>query len=186
MSVSRSLPDEWMVLANSTCRSVRLPSRFWHSWSDRISRLLSGVRSSWLMLARNSDLYFEVRASCIALSSSAWRACSTSWFLRSTSWLRSASSLRLVLQLLVGLLQLLLPALQLVGQRLRLREQVLGAHVGFDRVDDDADAFGELVEEGLVAGVEPLHRGQLEHALGLALEHDGQHQDVARRPRSAR
>src|SRR5439155_1218418 len=37
------------------------------------------------MLARNSDLYLEVRASCVAFSSSAWRACSTSAFLRSTS-----------------------------------------------------------------------------------------------------
>src|SRR5213592_2630025 len=34
-------------------------------------RLLSGVRSSWDMLARNSDLYLEVKASCLAFSSSA-------------------------------------------------------------------------------------------------------------------
>ena len=34
----------------------RLPSLFWQSWSDRISRLFSGVRSSCDMLARNSDL----------------------------------------------------------------------------------------------------------------------------------
>ena len=44
---------------------------------------------------------------------------------------------RLLLQFLVGLLQFLLPALQLLRKRLRLREQVLGARVGLDRVDDD-------------------------------------------------
>jgi hypothetical protein len=51
---------------------------------------LSGVRNSWLILARNSDLYFEVSASSVAFSSSSRRACSISWFLRSTSVLRSA------------------------------------------------------------------------------------------------
>ena len=74
-----------MVLANSTCFAFRLPSGLRDSWSERISRLLSGVRSSCDMFARNSDLYFEVSASCEAFSSSAWRASSTSRFLRSTS-----------------------------------------------------------------------------------------------------
>src|SRR5215211_7322016 len=53
--------------------------------------LFSGVRSSCDMLARNSDLYFEVSASSVAFSSTARRARSISWFLRSTSTLRSAS-----------------------------------------------------------------------------------------------
>ena len=42
----------------SAC-GVRLPSGFLDSWSERISRLLSGVRSSCDMLARNSDLYLR-------------------------------------------------------------------------------------------------------------------------------
>ena len=87
----------------------------------------------------------------------------------------------LLLELLVGLLQLLLPALQLLGQRLRLLEQVLGAHVGLDRVEHDADALGQLIEERLVRRVESLERGQLEHALDLPFEDDGQHDDVLRR-----
>ena len=62
---------------------------------SRIRIELSGVRSSCDMLARNSDLYFEVSASSAAFSSSARRACSTSRFLRSTSAFCSASSLRL-------------------------------------------------------------------------------------------
>ncbi len=80
-----------MVLACSTCLPVRLPSVFLFSWSEISSRLLSGVRNSCDMLARNSDLYFEVRASCLAFTSSSWRACSTSWFFSSTSWFCWAS-----------------------------------------------------------------------------------------------
>ena len=180
ISISRSLPDEWIVLENSTCLADRLPSGFLHSWSDRISRLLSGVRSSCDMLARNSDLYLDVSASCSAFSSSAWRACSTSWFLRSTSWFWCASSRALSPQLLVGLLQLLLARAEFLGQRLRLLEQVLGARVRLDGVDHDADRLGQLVEEGLVHRVEALQRRQLEHAAQLAFEHDRQHQHVHR------
>ena len=93
---SRSEPDELMLRANSTCFGVRLPAAFSASCWLRIRMELSGVRSSWDMLARNSDLYFEVSASSAAFSSSAWRACSTSAFLRSTSAFCSASSLALV------------------------------------------------------------------------------------------
>ncbi len=81
---SRSEPASWMFLANSTCFSVRLPCALPASSLDRISRLFSGVRSSWLMLARNSDLYLDVSASCSAFSSRARLACSTSRFLAST------------------------------------------------------------------------------------------------------
>src|SRR2546428_144577 len=52
--------------------------------------LLSGVRSSCDMFARNSDLYFDVSASSAA-SSRARCACSTSLFFRSTSTFCSAS-----------------------------------------------------------------------------------------------
>jgi hypothetical protein len=54
--------------------------------------LLSGVRSSCDMFARNSDLYREVSASSAAFSSTARRACSISVFLRSTSAFCAASS----------------------------------------------------------------------------------------------
>ena len=88
---SRSVPAPWIVRANSTCCGVRLPSGLSPSCWPRIRIEFSGVRSSCDMLARNSDLYFEVSASSVAFSSSARRACSISWFLRSTSTLRSAS-----------------------------------------------------------------------------------------------
>jgi hypothetical protein len=60
---------------------------------------------------------------------------------------------RLLLQLLVGLLQLLLAALQLLGERLRLRQQVLGARVRLDRVDDDADRLGQLARNASWTGL---------------------------------
>ena len=93
MSVSRSVPAEWMFLANSTCLVVRLPPALSASCWPRMRIELSGVRSSCDMFARNSDLYFEVSASSAAFSSSARRACSTSLFLRSTSTFCSASCL---------------------------------------------------------------------------------------------
>ena len=88
---NRSVPAPWIVRANSTCLASRLPSGFSASCCPRIRMLLSGVRSSCDILARNSDLYLEVSASSLAFSSNARRASSISRFLRSTSTLRSAS-----------------------------------------------------------------------------------------------
>ena len=88
---------------------------------------------------------------------------------------------RLFLKLLVGLLELFLAALQLLGERLRLLEQIFGAHVRVDRIEHDADALGQLIEKCLVGRVEPLERRELENALHLALEDDGQDDDILRR-----
>ena len=103
---------------------------------------LSGVRSSWDMLARNSDLYFEVSAS------------SSGFFLERVAGLLDlgvlaldlgvllGEQLRLGAQLFVGLLELTLAGLQLGSELLRLREQPLGAHRRLDGVEDDADGSG--------------------------------------------
>ena len=56
--------------------------------------------------------------------------------------------------LLVGLLQFLLLRLQFAGELLRLRQQALGAHRGFDRVEHDADAARQLFEERALRGRE--------------------------------
>ena len=128
------------------------------SCRDRISRLLSGVRSSCDMLARNCDLYLEVSASCSAFSSSSCLASSTSRFLRSTSAFCVGELARLLLELLVGLLQLLLLGLQLLGQALRLAQQLVGAHRRLDGGDDDAEALEQLVEEGELDLGERLER----------------------------
>jgi len=89
--------------------------------------------------------------------------------------------LGLFLQFLVGLLQLLLPAAQLLGERLRLRQQILRAHVRFDGIDHDADTFHQLLEERLVGMAEPLERSQFDHAFQLTLKDDGQDEHDARR-----
>ena len=56
ISASRSLLAAWMVCAYFTWSAVSVPSRLSASRRERISALLSGVRSSCDMLARNSDL----------------------------------------------------------------------------------------------------------------------------------
>ncbi len=94
ISCSRSEPAEWMIPAYSTCLAVRLRLGFCASSWARISRLLSGVRSSWLMFARNSDLYFDASASSRARVSSSWRACSICRFFASMSrfWVASSAA----------------------------------------------------------------------------------------------
>ena len=78
-------------------------------------------------------------------------------------------------------LQLLLAALQLRRQRLRLLQQLLRPAVGLDGVEHDPDALDELIEELVVRRAEALEGGQLDHGLHLALEENGQHDDVERR-----
>ncbi|OEZ59966.1 hypothetical protein DUGA6_36060 [Duganella sp. HH105] len=55
-----------MVLAKRTCSSCRLPAAFSASSLARISELLSGVRSSCDIFARNCDLYWLARSSSAA------------------------------------------------------------------------------------------------------------------------
>ena len=45
---------------------------------------------------------------------------------------------------------------QLDGERLRLFEQVFCSRACFDRVEHNADALGQLVQERLVCGTESL------------------------------
>ena len=84
-SRSRSRPDEWITPAYWTCVSVRFSSGLSSSSRARISRLLSGVRSSCDMLEKNSDLYMFCSTRAVAclprssfeLRSSSCRACSS-------------------------------------------------------------------------------------------------------------
>src|SRR5262252_6297134 len=71
-----------MFRENSTCFGVRLPSPLSAICWAKIKIEFRGVRSSCDMLARNSDLYLDAKASSAAFSSTAWRACSISAFLR--------------------------------------------------------------------------------------------------------
>ena len=92
MSCSRSEPAEWMTFAYSTCLAVRFRPGFCASSRARISRLFSGVRSSCDMFARNCDLYWEARPSCLARSSISSRAREISAFFASMSCFWAASS----------------------------------------------------------------------------------------------
>ena len=102
-----------MVWANLTCCSVRLPSLLSASSFARISEELSGVRSSWLMLARNSLLYWLARCSSADLA--VRTPCDFG-----ERVLLVLEKLRLLLELRVGLLEFRLLRLQL---RLRLPQR---------------------------------------------------------------
>ena len=186
------------LLRRSGCRR-----RSRRAAGERISRLFSGVRSSWDMLARNCDLYLEVSASCSAFSSSPagrsiWRSSLDSRLAGSPF---STSSL--LLQLV--LLRLLAPELARLLLQSRLSPSsccwLCSSWVSdcdcFSsssvrmfaamRVEHDADALGELVEERQVDLAEAVEGGQLDDRLDLALEEHRQHDDVAAAaPRRAR
>ena len=147
MRFNRSVPAPWMVRANSTCLAVRLPSGFSVSCWPRIRIEFSGVRSSWLILARNSDLYFEVSASSVGLFLERAPRLLDFLVLGLDFDVALGELLRLLLELVVGLLQFALLGLQFAGELLRLLQQTFGLHRGLDRVEHDADGIGELLEE---------------------------------------
>jgi hypothetical protein len=130
------------------------------------------------MLARNSDLYFEVRASSVAFSSTARPRLLDLPVLPLHLRVLLGELLGLLGQLLVGLLQLTLLGLQLGGELLRLHQEALGLHGGLDAVEQDPDAGGELLEEGQVQRGEMAERGELDDRLDLLLEEHGEHDEV--------
>ena len=84
------------------------------------------------------------------------------------------------LQFGVLFLQLALLALQFLRQRLGLFQQLLGAGVGLDRIDDNTQALHQLVEKRQVGPTEALEARQLDDGLDLALEDDRQHREIQR------
>ena len=94
--------------------------------------LFSGVRSSCDMLARNSDLYFEVSASSVGLLFERAARLLDLLVLALDLGVLLGELLRLLRELLVGLLQLALLRLQLGGELLRLLEQTFGLHRRLD------------------------------------------------------
>ena len=88
--------------------------------------------------------------------------------------------LRFLRQLLVGLLQFFLLRLQFGGQLLRLLQQAFRLHRGFNTVQHDADAGGELLQECQVRRGERIQRRQFDHRLHPIFEQHRQHDDVAR------
>ena len=87
--------------------------------------LFNGVRSSCDMLARNSDLYFDVSASSLGLFLQRPPRLLDLLVLAFDLDVALGQLLRLLLELFVRLLQLLLLGLQFGGELLRLLEQPL-------------------------------------------------------------
>ena len=198
----------WSWRTRPACRSG-CPPRCRLSSFDRISRLLSGVRSSWDMFARNSDLYLEVSASCSAFSSSACLACSTSRFLASTclfcvessSAFSSSSSLvccsssclaaqqlfrlpqrrGLLLQPVVGLLQLFLLRLQLAVSNCDcFSSSSVRMLAAIVLSTMPMDSISWSRNDWWIS-LNSLEGGQLDHRLHLAFEQHRQDDDVERR-----
>ena len=179
--LSRSVPAPWMVLANSTCFGVKLPSGLSVSCWPRIRIELSGVRSSCDMLARNSDLYFEVSASSVAFSSSARRACSISWFLRSTSTLRSASCCAFCSSCSLVCCSSLCCACNSPASCcdcLSSPSVCIVASIELSTMPIEVVSCSRNI---VCNAVNSLDRGELDHRLDLVLEQHRQHDVVARR-----
>jgi len=88
--------------------------------------------------------------------------------------------LRLQAQLFVSLLQFALLRLQFGGELLRLFEEILGLHGGFNAVEHDTDAGGQLFEESELRSREIAKRGQLDDRFYLILKKNWENDDVAR------
>ncbi len=73
--------------------------------------------------------------------------------------------LRLLRELLVGLLQFLLAGLQLRGKLLRLLEQALSLHRGFNGVKHNADARSELLKKRQMRRGKRVQSGQFNDCL---------------------
>ena len=141
MSISRSLPDEWIVLANSTCFGVRLPSGLLRQLVGQDQQAVE--RRAQLVRHVGQELGLVLRGERELLGLFFQRLAGLLDFLvlALDFLVLVRQQPRLLLELLVGLLQFLLTALQLLRERLRLREQVFGPRVGLDRVDARCRCF---------------------------------------------
>ena len=131
-------------------------------------------------LVLRSTSAFWLDSSCAFSSSSALVCCSSSCCFRSSSsdfWSeRVCCSSRLLVSVRASCC-----ALEALGERLGLLEQLLGPHVGGDRVEHDADTLRQLVQEGEPDLVEPVEGRELDHGFDLALEQHRQDHDAPRR-----
>ena len=178
---SRSVPAAWMVLANSTWRSLRLLVRVLGQLlaedQDRVQRraqLVRHVGEELGLVARGQrqlrGLFLQRAAGLLDLLVLAFHL-----------GLLLGQQRGLERDFLVGLLQFVLLRLQFAGELLRLRQQALGAHRRLDGVEHDADASRESCSRNARCdGVNSRQRGQLDHRLDLVLEQHRQHDHAAR------
>ena len=84
--------------------------------------------------------------------------------------LRCLKRSRLLLEADVGLAQLPLTRSEFIGERLRLLQQFFCPRHRGDRIEDDADALGELIQERQLDLREAVERGELDHCFDVVLE----------------
>ena len=183
ISGSRSEPALWMVRANSIClaRQVLL-GVVGQQPGQQQQRVQRGAQLV-AHVGQELRLVRRARAELLRLLLQAEPGQLDLPVLGLDVALLLAEQLGLVLQLGVGALQLGRLVLQLPGQPLGLRQQLLGAPVGLDRVERDADRGDQPLQERQVQRGERRHRGELDHAEHLALEQHRQHDQVVRRRR---
>ena len=87
-------------------------------------------------------------------------------------------------EVIIGLPELFSLLSEHFGLGLSLLEQVLGEGVGIDGIEDEPDAFGEPVEEGLIDLAEGREGGQFDHRAYRPIEQHWQDDDVERRGRA--
>ena len=178
ISVSRSVPAEWMLLREIDLLRREVAARILRELlpedENRVERrpqLVRHVREELGLVFRGErqlrGLLFERAARLLHFL-----------VLALDFDVLLGELLRLERELLVGLLQLGLPRLQLDGQLLRLLQQVLRPHRRLDRVEHDADRLRELFEERQVRRGERLQRRQLDDGLRFAFEQHREHDDV--------
>ena len=175
------MPEERITLAYSTWRSVRLPVRVVCELLgqdgqavQRRAQLVRHVRDELrLVPGRGGELLRLLLDEPLRLLDLL--------VLRLDLAVLLGQERGLLGEILVGLRQLLLARLELLGLRLRLLEEPLRHRRGVDRVQHEADALRQLVQECLVGRAEGRERRQLDHGQHRSLERNREHDDVQRR-----
>ena len=183
---SRSEPALWIVRANSIClRGQVLRPELSASSRDSSSSELSGVRSSWLMLARNSDLYCATPGRAAAPSPPGrGRASSISRFLVSMLPFCSDSSSAFSSSSALVRCSSADCSCSSCASRWRLGQQLLGTPVGLDGVERDADGRDEPARgTSGAARRTAVTTGELDHAEHSPSKSTGQHDQIGRRRR---
>ena len=136
------MPAVWIVRANSICFGGEVAVRVVgeqlgqdQQAVQRRAQLVAHVRQELGLVLRATS------ASCSAFSSRPSAGHLDLAVLDLDVAVLLGEQRRLLLELGVGVLQLDRLALQLLGEALRLLEQLLGAGVGDDRVEHDADGL---------------------------------------------
>ena len=77
-------------------------------------------------------------------------------------------------------LKFLVRFLEFGRERLGLSQQVFRLGICFDRVQNNTDAFGQLIEKGLMRRIKTIKGGKFHDRLHFALEQNRQNNDINR------